>query len=532
MVLHFDGLDVGGQENLTDILEASPDCVKILNREGQIRAINTAGCAFIGKPSSDLEGKAWSQFLPPTVRDAAQEAVIGAFAGHTLRLSTPCLTGGGTRHCDLTVSPLRDPKGTVAAVLAITRDVTDLVKGRLAAEQNARDVSRQAAVLRAAQAELVGARDAAQAATAAQGSFLANVSHDIRTPLHGILGLAQVMEQESPTALQRERLAVIRQSGETLMALLNDILDLSKIEAGRLELRERVFDIADALTAASAPFVDLAAQRQLAFDLDIDPTASGRWRGDELRLRQVIANLVSNAVKFTQSGGVSVKASLTSARLCVAVCDTGPGIYSADIPKLFEKFSQGRAQGAVVGGTGLGLAICRELAHLMGGELTVETTLGQGSTFTLAVPFARALAEPSAPTLEVATGARLLRILAAEDNPTNQLILRSMLAPLGVDLVMVGDGVAAVESFMADTFDLVLMDIQMPRLNGVEAAQRIRAWEGERGCRPTPIVALSANVMAHQVETYRAAGMDEAVEKPIDLSRLYAVLQTASLGRA
>jgi CheY-like chemotaxis protein len=209
----------------------------------------------------------------------------------------------------------------------------------------------------------------------------------------------------------------------------------------------------------------------------------------------------------------------------VAVSDSGPGIDPADAPKLFDKFTQGRASAGVLGGTGLGLAICRELAQLMGGDLTVETALGQGSTFEICVPFERAPAEPLARPVAKTPRTRAPRILAAEDNPTNQLILRSMLAPLNVHLLIVSDGAQAVQAFQADTFDLVLMDIQMPQLNGIEAVLLIRAWEAEAQREHTPIVALSANVMAHQVQTYKDAGMDEALEKPIDLSRLYAVVE-------
>ncbi|WP_343699219.1 ATP-binding protein [Caulobacter sp.] len=642
MAIHFDGIDIDGLGNLIDVLEASPDCVKILDPDGRIHAINSAGCAFLCETSAVLEGRLWADFLPQGFRDAAQNAVAGALTGATLRLSTPCQTPKGPRYCDLTVSPLRSPGGhEVVAVLASTRDVTDLVTGRLTAEQVARDMARQSAALRAAglvaklgaweidyqrdeifwsdeiwmlmgqqprrlaledadsvltgenrrqlrqalqdcretgrpfaldvpitrndetiiwvrifgeldpsghilrgavqditaqrtaEAELVAARDAAQAASAAQSAFLANVSHEIRTPLHGILGMAQVMETEGPTPLQRERLTIIRQSGETLMALLNDILDLAKIEAGHIEMRERAFDLQAALTAACGPFTYLAAQRDLPLDLTVDPEAAGRWIGDELRLRQIISNLVSNAVKFTQAGSVTVSARATQLGLCVAVSDTGPGIFPGDVDQLFEKFTQGhgpsRGGSGALSGTGLGLAICRQLARLMGGDVTVDSELGRGSTFEVCVPLERVAPfdsatgaqSPSAPIAEAAP----LRILAAEDNPTNQLILRSMLAPLGAELLIVGDGLSAVEAFDAEPFDVILMDIQMPRLNGVEATQRIRSIEFDQRRRQTPIVALSANVMAHQVEAYRAAGMNDVVEKPIDLARLYRVLE-------
>jgi PAS domain S-box-containing protein len=379
---------------------------------------------------------------------------------------------------------------------------------------------------------LMAALDAAEGGARAKSAFLANMSHEIRTPLHGILGMAQVMGQHALTPDQVERLGVIRQSGDVLMALLNDILDLSKIEAGMLKLEERIFEIHAAIEAACAPFRYLAFQKDVAFDLQVAATAQGAWRGDDLRLRQVVANLVSNAVKFTAAGEVRVSAEHDGQALVIAVDDTGIGLDPSQIERLFQAFTQG--DGEVTrqyGGTGLGLPISAHLTSLMGGAITVSAAPGAGCRFEVRLPLVKAGdSRPDVATGLIEAPVRGMRILAAEDNPTNQLILRSMIAPLDADLTLVEDGEAAVEAFALASFDLVLMDIQMPRLNGVEAARRIRRLEAARQRVPTPILALSANVMAHQVAEYHAAGMDGVVEKPIDIAVLFATINAALSG--
>ncbi|MES2033095.1 MAG: ATP-binding protein [Pseudomonadota bacterium] len=385
-----------------------------------------------------------------------------------------------------------------------------------------------------AEAELVAARDAAEAANAAKSAFLANMSHEIRTPLNGVLGMAQVMDRMNLDEDQRKRLAVIRRSGETLMVLLNDLLDLSKIEAGSFVLEDHAFDLFDTLAAACMPMEALAAQKDLLLELEIDDGALGLWRGDAIRLRQVVSNLVANAVKFTHVGAVTVQAMATARGLTITVSDTGIGIPAESLPTLFRRFSQ--ADGSTsrrFGGTGLGLALSRELVELMGGVLALDTVDGVGSTFTASLPLQRATGSlpprpDRVPQAQFASGATRLRILAAEDNATNQMVLRAILEPAGVDLVVVGNGEDAVRAMTLEPFDLVLMDVQMPVMGGLEATEQIRRQElGKR----TPILALTANVMAGQLEEYLAAGMDGLVAKPIEIERLYAAVAAALAGQ-
>ncbi len=378
--------------------------------------------------------------------------------------------------------------------------------------------------------ELVRARDQADAASVAKSQFLANMSHEIRTPLNGILGMAQVMSREDLSEGQRERLNVITGSGHTLLAVLNDVLDISKIEAGRLEIDNHEFDLGEALKSACAPFTALAAQKDVQLNLDLEPQALGLWWGDSIRLRQILTNLVSNAVKFTAEGHVTVSAEPIPGGLRLAVRDSGIGIPADRLDDLFQKFSQVDASTTRrFGGTGLGLAICKELTELMGGRMWAESEAGRGSTFTFQLPLeqraAQASGQAAPPAQPSRTGA--IRILAAEDNPTNQLILKSLLEPFGVDLTLVGNGAEAVEAFGLELFDLILMDIQMPEMNGVEATAAIRAAEAAQGRAATPVLALSANVMSHQVREYLAAGMTGFVSKPIEAPKLLTAIDVA-----
>jgi signal transduction histidine kinase/ActR/RegA family two-component response regulator len=373
--------------------------------------------------------------------------------------------------------------------------------------------------------DLVEARDAANAASIAKSQFLANMSHEIRTPLNGVLAMAEVMDRGDLSTPQRERLSVVRQSGEQLLAVLNDVLDLSKIEAGKLELAEQDFDIGRMAQSVSDGFGPLAGEKGLAFEVAVTPDAQGAWRGDCDRLRQILVNLVSNAVKFTARGSVIARFEAADAGgLRLSVTDTGIGIPQDKIPTLFEKFTQADTSTTrQYGGTGLGLAICRELAHLMGGQISVMSEEGAGSTFVVELPFHRAAsaAEADAPQAASDVQSRSVRVLAAEDNLVNQKVLKAIVEPMDVELSLVGDGRAAVEAWRKGAFDVILMDIQMPVMDGIAAAKAIRSEELSARRPRTPILALTANALVHQVEEYLAAGMDGHVAKPIEITKLY-----------
>ena len=386
--------------------------------------------------------------------------------------------------------------------------------------------------LRQTMGDLVEARDLANAANVLKSQFLANMSHEIRTPLNGVLAMADVMSRGDLDIRQRERLGVIRESGELLLSVINDVLDLSKIEAGRLELAEHDFSLDELADGAVSAFSVMASQKGLRFGMTVDAEAAGWWRGDSDRIRQILSNLLSNAVKFTVEGAVAARFSRSpSGGLRLTVSDTGIGIAGDKLPTLFEKFIQAdNSTTRRFGGTGLGLAICRELAQLMGGAVLARSIEGEGSTFTVELPLQRAAApmeqlvqENALEALEV----RRMRILAAEDNATNQKVLQAIMEPLDVELHIVADGRQAVDAWRHGGFDLILMDVQMPVMDGVEAARAIRAAETADNLPRIPILALTANALVHQVEAYLAVGMDGHVSKPIELTRLYDAIETA-----
>ena len=413
---------------------------------------------------------------------------------------------GEIRHLRGVADIFRNEAGAPIRVIGVTWDTTDL--RRLAAD--------------------------AQAANEAKTRFLATMSHEIRTPLNGVLGMAQVLATDAGLSPeQRGRVGVIRESGEALLAILNDILDLTKIEAGKLELEETSFDLGRVLASVHATFASIAEEKDLALTVDVGD-AAGTYHGDPTRLRQIISNLISNALKFTAEGEVRVSAQTTAGGLAIAVSDTGIGIRLDAIDKVFGSFTQ--ADSSVTrlhGGTGLGLAICRELAGLMGGDLTVESEFGHGATFRLEAPLPRVAEPPTAAEVDepppTPQDAGALRVLVAEDNATNQLVLQALLAQFEVEPVIVGDGQQAIEAWRGQDWDVILMDVQMPVLDGVSAARAIRAEEAATGRARTPIVALTANAMTQQVASYLEAGMDGYVPKPIDIRALLSALELGSV---
>jgi signal transduction histidine kinase/ActR/RegA family two-component response regulator len=391
-------------------------------------------------------------------------------------------------------------------------------------------LDRSRTALRQARARAQHNEFAAESANAAKSTFLATMSHEIRTPLNGVLGMAQAMAADELSERQRDRLSVVHQSGEALLAILNDVLDLSKIEAGKLELETLEFELSDVARGAHSAFTALANKKGLSFALDIEQ-ARGRYLGDPTRLRQILYNLISNALKFTEQGEIHVTAVRTGQILEIAVRDTGVGISQESLGKLFTKFDQlDSSTTRRFGGTGLGLSICRELAQLMQGEISVESELGRGSRFAVRLPLVRVGRERATAGVEEARAElppMALRVLAAEDNAVNQLVLKTLLHQLGVDPSVVENGAQAVEAWNEGEWDVILMDIQMPVLDGLGATVQIRAREQETGRRRTPIVALTANAMSHQVEQYRACGMDGFVSKPIQAADLFEALSRA-----
>ena len=363
----------------------------------------------------------------------------------------------------------------------------------------------------------------AECAAAARTQFLANMSHEIRTPMNGVLGLSRVLAEEPLTASQHSLAKTILDSGQSLLHILDDILDVSKMDAGALQIDPRPTAMAELATQVVSLMRSRAEEIGIRLELEVDSSVPDSLLVDGHRVRQVMTNLIGNAIKFTHEGYVRVELSHAADRLRVSVSDSGIGIDEQALPRLFESFEQAEAGTARrYGGTGLGLAICQRLCRLMGGSVAATSQLGVGSTFVFDIE--------APPTQVAADNGRErecirhvpLRVLVAEDTRVNQVVMRHFLSKLGAEAMIVNDGAAAVSAVAAEDFDVVLMDLQMPDIDGLEATRRIRRLPDAR--REVPVVALTASVMKEQRNACFEAGMTDVLTKPIELEVLSASL--------
>jgi two-component system, sensor histidine kinase len=390
------------------------------------------------------------------------------------------------------------------------------------------------------------AQEVADAASRAKSAFLANVSHEIRTPLNAVIGLTSVLSQSRLGAAEIEMVELIKTSGETLERLLSDILDVSKIEAGKLELSLGPMDLHATISAAAQLIGLRADEKGIEFSVNFGPDTSGQFLGDGIRLRQIITNLASNAIKFTSEGKVTLNVDIDENRkgrasdtwVKIAVNDTGRGFDEETASRLFSRFEQADSSiTRAYGGTGLGLSICKSLTEMMGGTIESRSTLGVGSTFCITIPLIRLAAAKSAPDLlpRPAGGGENqsddaeapLRVLMAEDHPINQRVTSLCLASINAEIVIAQNGRIAVDDFKAASFDIILMDMQMPEMDGLQATRLIRHFEAERHLPRTPIAMLSANAMPEQVQAALEAGCDHHIAKPVTPASLIEGIEEA-----
>jgi signal transduction histidine kinase/ActR/RegA family two-component response regulator len=422
---------------------------------------------------------------------------------------------GPHRWAQSATTVIRDEGGEVVRVMGVIRDIDVQKRGAIALEK---------------------AKDAAEAANRAKSEFLANMSHEIRTPLNGVMGVASALSRTTLDPAQKEMVGLIESSAQTLEGLLSDVLDLARIESGRLELKAEPFELAQAVEDVGALFFPAARDKGLEFSVTASPAARDEFEGDAVRFRQVLSNLVSNAVKFTAAGKIAVSVDVEGVepeRVVVQVSDTGIGFDAAAGARLFERFEQ--ADGSITrryGGTGLGLAISRSLAQAMGGELYAVSSPGEGSVFTLKLDLLRArraiAVQAASASDESQVDLSRFRVLLAEDHPTNRRVVELILRSAGVQLTCVEDGAEAIRVWAAGDFDLVLMDMQMPVMDGLTATRAIRRREAASERPRTLIYALTANAMAEHAKASAEAGADGHLTKPITVDDLLSAVRDAA----
>jgi signal transduction histidine kinase/CheY-like chemotaxis protein len=384
-------------------------------------------------------------------------------------------------------------------------------------------------------AELHLALDDARRASRVKSDFLAMVSHEIRTPMNVVLGMSELLLDSALDSQQRSMLTSIHDSSKALLGIINDLLDLSSIEAGKIGLESVPFDLRETLKSVLEGFIHRAERKGLELNCELPAAGEFRFVGDPGRLRQVLVNLVSNAIKYTATGSVTVQLERLSrvegrSRVRCSVHDTGPGIPHGSQASLFERYERlEHDQQMEIEGAGLGLALCRQLIELLDGSIGVDSEADRGSTFWFIVPLqddegeTEATGDPARAAPTTAAEHPSLRILVAEDNPANQVVARLMLEKMGHRVELVDDGDAAVAAARSNAYDVILMDVRMPGMNGLEATREIRELEGPVG--RVPIIALTANAMASDREICLAAGMTGFATKPLSRAVLERALE-------
>jgi PAS domain S-box-containing protein len=495
------------------LVEHAPDIIVRFDRAHRLLYVNPAVEAATGAAPTALVGKPLESFgVVEADRARVEETLRRVFAtGDDQVLEGRIGNRRGNRTYEIRFAAEMGEDGRVETVLAVARDISR----RKALENEARQ-----------------AREEAEQANRAKSEFLANMSHEIRTPMNGIMGMIHLARIKSGDPAINEYLDMADKSALHLLGIVNDVLDLSKLEAGKIRLFRKLFSLRKELEAAVEPFRVAAGRKDLGLAHVVAADLPDGIVGDAGRLRQVLTNLIGNAIKFTESGRIDLRverAGVTAAGgpqlFRFTVTDTGIGIPAVRLSRIFESFEQAHASAqALFGGTGLGLTISRQLVELMGGEITVASREGEGSVFSFVLPLDVAQAVVEEDEARVGQNGRSLRILVAEDNPVNRVFIRELLETHGHAAFLAGTGREALAMLAKDRFDLVLMDIRMPEMGGDEAMRIIRN-DPPKGVDPdTPVVALTAYALKSEIDRYMQNGFNAYLTKPIEWETLEKVL--------
>ncbi len=534
------------------ILTTMADGVVTIDDAGMISSANPAAERMFGAASGALDGKAFATFVPAFSRDELRRMAGAEHQAPALgarRELQGQRTEGAEFPLELVIAEISLPGRTLFG--GVVRDISNRIEAERRLRRQVEELESARSALQEQAEQLAVARDRAEQGARAKSEFLATMSHELRTPMNGVLGMAQLLTHTPLTAEQAARVNMLRKSGESLLRIINDVLDFSKIEAGKLSIESQPFDLPALLEEVRETLAAAADVVGLILSVEVDPRCPRVAMGDAGRIRQVLLNLVGNAIKFTDRGYVRITAAASDESkepvIRLNVDDTGIGIAPQALARLFLPFTQG--DGSTTrkhGGTGLGLVISRRLAEMMGGSLTVSSTLGEGSSFSVALPLPAApskgrsaLTPISLPRLAPLDGgvatvppraceSRSVRVLVAEDNAINQVVAVSLLAHLGCTVDVAADGREAVRRWSEGSYDLILMDCQMPDMDGFEATRLIRAAEGDG--THIPIVALTANAMADDRSACIDVGMDDHIAKPVTEEALVSALARARRG--
>jgi PAS domain S-box-containing protein len=492
-------------ENLfTKVFQISPDVITLSRLEkGEIVNVNESFCRTLGYEREQVVGRLVAD-LGIWAEEGFRDRLIAVLRekGGVRDIETKVRIANGTL-IDVSFSAEMLRYGDEDLLLVVGRDITERKRLELGLRE---------------------AKDAAEMAARVRSAFLATMSHEIRTPMNGIIGMAQLLQDGELDPDQRDKVEVVRQSGVAMMSLLNDILDFSKLETGKMSVIPVEFDMRELVGSVGDLMAPLAHDKGLDLATDIEDAMPAALVGDPSRLRQILLNLIGNAIKFTDQGQIGLAAHVQETReggplVCLRVSDTGPGIAEDAQKRMFDDFTQLDGQSP---GVGLGLSICRRLAELMGGSIEVASSPGAGSEFSVFLPFRNAepkklevvSAKSKGPQQSLADWAEAIDILVAEDDPVNRMVAQGLLEAVGRRVTLVGDGNAAVDAVARGSYGLVLMDVQMPVMDGVEATRKIRSL-ADPSKSGIPIIAMTANAVTEDIQRYMDAGMDGLVLKPI-----------------